>query len=204
MANPFERKGLLNGYLRNLTRQYGRKKAWLIHLCTSALLCLGGYNRFRRVNWRHVRRLVFVCKGNTCRSAYCEARARTLGLSTTSRGLEAGVQGGTPKLIVDLAASRGVDLSRHRPQQFRLTELVPGDLVVVMEPSQANAIRRQLDVKGIQITILGLWHQRVRPYLQDPFGLPELYLETCLTFMDTAIERLGLELIENEHRDQLA
>jgi protein-tyrosine phosphatase len=161
---------------------------------------MGFYNRFYAIRWQNVRRLLFLCKGNICRSAYCEARARSLGLSAISRGLDVGHGlGSTPKTIVELAASRGLDFSCHRPTQFLESDILPGDLVIAMEPAQAEKVEQQAKRAGAQVTLLGLWHSEPRPYLQDPFGMSKQYTEYCMEFMDAAAERLKLLLESNGH-----
>jgi protein-tyrosine phosphatase len=173
---------------------YGGKKAWLLHLYTSLLAATGYYQRFRQIRWREVERLVFVCKGNICRSAYCEARARSLGLNAISRGLEAGAQGATPPAVLAAASSRGMDLSGHRPALFRVDELAKGDLVIVMEPEQATRAEQAMAPGAAQITLLGLWHPQPRPRIQDPFGMPRTYIENCLAFLDACTKHLSSKL----------
>jgi protein-tyrosine phosphatase len=171
-----------------------------MHLYTSLLLCTGFYNRFSEIRWHDVSRLLFLCKGNICRSAYCEAKARSLGLPAISRGLEVGdAQASTPKTIAEMAASRGLDVSHHRPRQFRESEILAADLVVAMEPVQAQKVEGETKRAGAQVTLLGLWHSKPRPYLQDPFGLSREYTEHCMQFMDVAVDRLKQLLDGNAH-----
>jgi protein-tyrosine phosphatase len=175
----------------NLSRNHGRKKGWLLHLQAMALFRFGVYDSFRELRWQDIHRFLFVCKGNICRSPYCEARAQSLGLPASSFGLEAGTQGSTPKIITDMAARRGLDLSGHRPRRFHPADLQDGDLVVVMEPAQARKIEVYVRNRDVQVTLLGLWHPTPRPYLQDPFGMRLEYLENCMNFMDVATEQLA-------------
>jgi protein-tyrosine phosphatase len=153
-----------------ISDRYGRKNAWLLHIYASLLSAAGHYDRFLTISWDRIGRLVFVCKGNICRSPYCETKARSLGVVGISRGLEAGSQGGTPKPLLKAAASRGLDLSSHQPSRFRPEELAPGDLVVVMDPEQAARIEGAALPQGVQITLLGIWHPKPRPDIQDPYG----------------------------------
>jgi protein-tyrosine phosphatase len=183
--------------LGNLRRDHGRVTGWLFHFYATILLRFGAYDRFRQLRWQDVRRLVFVCKGNICRSIYCEARAVSLGLPANSRGLEAGIEGSIPSVIVQMASRRGLDLSTHRPRKFIPDELLVGDLIVVMEPAQARQIEPHMRNRDVQVTLLGLWHPRPRPYIQDPFGMQADYVENCMTFMDTATEQLAAILRSN-------
>ena len=113
-----------------------------------------------------------------------------LGVLAVSRGLEAGSQGSTPKSFVAAAASRGLDLSRHQPARFRSDELETSDLVIAMEPDQATQVERAIKPGGAQVTLLGIWDSKPRPYIQDPFGMSTTYVENCLQFMDACTEQL--------------
>ena len=177
-------------YTDSIAERYGRKKAWMLHVYTSLLAATGRYERFARIRWSEVGRFVFVCKGNICRSPYCERRAHALGVSAVSRGLEAGSQGSTPTSLVAAAASRGLDLSRHQPARFRSDELETSDLVIAMEPDQATQVERAIKPGGAQVTLLGIWHSKPRPYIQDPFGMSTTYVENCLQLMDACTEQL--------------
>jgi len=176
--------------MRSISNRYGRKKAWLLHLYASVLSAVGHYDRFLTISWDRIRRFVFVCKGNICRSPYCELKARSLGVAAISRGLEAGSQGGTPKPLLKAAVSRGLDLSGHQPCPFRREELVPGDLVVVMDPEQAAQIERSALPPGVQLTLLGMWLPQPRPYIQDPYGMSQAYVENCLELLGACTEQL--------------
>ena len=58
-----------------ICRNYGRKQGLLRSLYHSLMDRTGQYTRLGIVDWGRVERLVFVCQGNICRSAYAEARA---------------------------------------------------------------------------------------------------------------------------------
>jgi hypothetical protein len=58
-----------------------------------------------------------------------------------------------------------------------------------MEPWQAKQLQQEL-CGDIQITLLGLWHSRPRPHIEDPYGLGEDYFETCFDIIDDAIQQV--------------
>ena len=95
-------------------RYYGRKQGLVRCLYHGLLDRSGRYARLGRIDWGRIERLVFVCQGNICRSAYAEARARAMGVEALSFGL--GTQGGdeSPPLMRRLAADAGLDLAAHR------------------------------------------------------------------------------------------
>src|SRR3712207_2545930 len=122
--------------MRWIRRNYGRKQGLLRHAFHCALARFGRYSRFGQVHWRQVRRLVFVCEGNICRSAYAEARAKGSGFESVSFGL--GTQGGdeSPPLMIQLASEAGLDLAGHRSRSPASVGLESTDLILAMEPAQ--------------------------------------------------------------------
>src|SRR5207237_1259532 len=57
--------------------RYGRRAGWLRYHMARTLDSVGAFAPLRRVAWNDVERLVFVCQGNICRSAYADARGRS-------------------------------------------------------------------------------------------------------------------------------
>jgi protein-tyrosine-phosphatase len=174
-----------------IAQSHGRKQGFALHLVNQALCFAGAYRRFQTVDWKRVRRLMFICKGNICRSPYCEARARSLGLKTLSRGLQA-LKGRSPDPVVAGAGKRrGVDLTPLYSTPFQWPDVRPGDLLIAMEPGQARWLQASQAEPAVQITLLGLWSRPQRPYIQDPLGMSEEYVETCLTILDSAINNIA-------------
>ncbi len=174
-----------------IAARHGRKIGFLKLLASYWTWWRGGYHSYASIDWNRVHRLVFICSGNICRSAYGEARAHFLGLRTASAGLNA-VGGGTadPQAI-RIATERGIDLQNHRTTPFKAFEPRNGDLFLCMEPSQARAVREQVKTTpGVQVTLLGFWSRPPRPFLQDPYGLKGAYWQTCFDLIDSAIDNL--------------
>ena len=63
-----------------------RKRARELVLATA--FKFGWSAHWLQIKWEDVDRLVFVCTGNICRSAYAEYKARSLGMSATSFGID--------------------------------------------------------------------------------------------------------------------
>ncbi|HEX8642819.1 MAG TPA: phosphotyrosine protein phosphatase [Allosphingosinicella sp.] len=148
---------------------------------------LGGAGRYRQVEWSRVDRLVFVCTGNICRSPYAERKAAAAGFPAISAALRGSSGAQANESARRIAAAMGVDLSRHRSTAIAEAALRPGDLLVAMEPWQADALA-SLEVG--QVTLLGLWSTPRRPHLHDPHGLCDDYFRTCFRSIDTAVEAM--------------
>jgi len=175
-----------------IAKHYGCKQGWLRYHVFRLIQLLGRYQRFKHIDWNRVTRLVFVCKGNICRSPYGEIKTRALGISTSSFGLHAeGAMSAYPTAL-DVSCRRGLDLSEHRPRSMSDFTFLPGDLLITMEPWQAKQLQQRL-AGDVQITLLGLWHSQPRPHIEDPYGLGEDYFETCFDIIDDAIQHVVLQ-----------
>jgi protein-tyrosine phosphatase len=191
--------GVHTGYARwssQVEGRYGRKQGLLRHYWCWLLYRLGAHQHYRRINWGQVERLIFVCKGNICRSPYCEARARSLGLQAVSFGLQADRNSPAYPTVVALGRLRGLDLAEHRSRPLDRSAFAAGDLLIAMEPWQAKELEKSTIAAepGPQITLLGLWNVRPRPYVQDPYGMRHEYFETCLTILDESVRRIATEM----------
>ncbi len=151
----------------------------------------GRFRRFERVDWGRVRRLVFVCAGNICRSPYAAERVRALGFPTASIGLS-GISGqpADPQALAT-AGLLGVSLDRHVSRNIADFTPEPGDLLVALEPRQAQALAaRYAADPAVQVTLLGLWSTPRRAHLHDPHTLSPAYFRTCFALIDGAVATL--------------
>jgi protein-tyrosine phosphatase len=169
---------------------YGGRRGYLEHVRTRALYALGAYRSARDVDWAAVSRLVFVCKGNICRSPYASARARLLGVPSASFGLEAEEVSPADPAARRSARSRAVDLSAHRSARRESCRITDDDLIVVFEPSQLAEIRRLRAHRMSRATLLGIWAQPIRPHIQDPYGRSDRYFQSCFSIIDANIAEL--------------
>lgn len=171
--------------------RYGGKRGLLRHLAARLQQGSRGFRALQSVNWARADRLVFVCKGNICRSPYAEARARALGLPAASFGLEAAPGKPANPDAIATAAARGLDLTGHRTVPLPAFSVHPGDVLVGMEPWHAERLKQLEGPQPLSVTLLGLWTRSPRPHLQDPYGLSRAYFDTCFRIIDACIETLA-------------
>ena len=139
-----------------------------------------------------VRRLVFVCKGNICRSPYAEARARLLGVDAMSCGILA-----APGAEADPAAQRNallreVDLTAHRSRRLDQIALGPADLLIAMDRSHQRAVAGAASRTGAQWTDAASW-LRMHGGLDsiaDPYGRGDLEFQRVFDLIDDAVHSL--------------
>lgn len=179
-------------YLKQQLRveEYGGARAWLAHLQAKAADLAGLYQSQERVDWSRVRRLVFVCKGNICRSPYAEFRARALGWSAVSMGLDALAGSAADAGAISAASQRGIDLQPHRSTRFAKALIAPSDLILGFEPWHVQGIRHQLGSSAAQVALAGLWSTPRRPDMGDPHNRGTRYFGICYALIDSCVAQL--------------
>jgi len=168
---------------------WGRKLGLVHHITSRVAHWSGVYTSFARVPWADTRRVIYVCDGNICRSAYGVARARSLGLDAESFGVRAAPGVPADPVAVKTAARRGIDLRAHRSATVETYVPHTGDLLLAMEPRQARELTRRFR-GAVPVSLLGLWTQPPRPHIEDPFGLTPSYFETCFAIIDAATQHV--------------
>ena len=179
-----------------LIDRYGSRRGIVRTYWHKFLNFIGYYKKYSKVDWDSVDRLVFVCKGNICRSAYAEVIAKSLGLSSISCGVSTKDNVQANKAAIEIADSRGVNLKEHKTSRLTSVALRPGDLLIAMEPWQAEFLNDNLKAKH-NITLLGLWAPSKRPHLQDPYGMTTRYFNNCFEYIEKSVYEIEKKIKGN-------
>ena len=172
--------------------QHGTWRGAVRALLAWAALHGGLLEAYRLRHPERVRRVVFVCLGNICRSAYAHRVAASLGMPAVSIGLSTSTGAASPDAALRAAQRCGADLSTHRATDFRDFEALPGDLFLAMEIGHAHELQRRLIARtDVQIALLGLWCEPATPHLHDPYTLSDAYFDRCFARVRQAVH--GLE-----------
>jgi protein-tyrosine-phosphatase len=121
-----------------------------------------------------VARILFLCTGNTCRSALAEGIARARlgpesGTTFESAGLDALDEAPATPHALAVAAEVGVDLGGHRARQATREMVERADYVYVMTRSQAEALAHLGAELGDRAALLDPAGEDVPdPYGEDP------------------------------------
>jgi len=171
-----------------INSHFGSKRGLQSSIEIKINFLLGRYHTYEQVDWFKVKRLVFICTGNVCRSPFAEAVAQENGMEAVSYGIK--TDGRTP---VNPSASRaalflGVNMTQHISRLFSPDKLRAGDLLIGMEPKHCSLLMAHDLPQGVQVSLLGLLNKRTKvPYLHDPYGLSDAYFKVCLGYIKETV-----------------
>lgn len=136
-------------------------------------------------------RLVFVCTGNICRSAYAEWMAKAEGMNAVSAGVAAtpGLPA-NPQAIVE-AKARGIDLSAHRTSAWSEIELKQGDVILAAELHHLLAVKKKASDQGCAVALMSAYS---RPgnfsAVRDPYGHDAQVFKDVFDVIDRVVRNL--------------
>jgi len=179
----------------SLKSGFGTYRGLIRTVLDNCLWYSGKYKPFGSIDWNRVHRIVFVCRGNICRSPFAEAVARKVfrNLPISSVGLS--TSAGVPAfpMAQDAARRFAVDLSQHQATDISEFEFRDGDLLFAMEARHIAPLRAFCASRNLQIALLGLWCRPRLALLYDPHGMSAEYFVTCFDRIQKAVTRLGEE-----------
>lgn len=172
-----------------ITDTFGTRRGFILASWHRMLYLLGRYSEYRKIDWDSVERLVFVCKGNICRSAFAEAVARSSGIESISCGIETVNGASANERAIDAAEKNNIDLSEHKTTPIQSVHFKKGDLLVAMEPLQLQYLQRESGNEYVT-TLLGLWGKPVKPHIHDPYETSSKYFESCFDYIENSVHEI--------------
>ncbi len=137
-----------------------------------------------------VKRLVFVCHGNICRSAFADVMARRLDMRVASFGLSTDTGKAADPEISLHARKMGYDLSTHTATDMRDFVGEEGDYLLGMEARHMRRLAREQRLADLSRGLLGTYAEPALPHLHDPFRLNADYQAICLKRIASAVASL--------------
>jgi protein-tyrosine phosphatase len=150
------------------------------------------------------RSVLFVCKGNICRSPFAGYLAAALferagepGVRCESAGFIASVDDSSPRAAVAAAAEFGVSLHVHKPTPLTAAMVERADLVVAMEAAHFLELRHRYPKSRDRVLLLPLYapvssvgrgYRRFN--IADPYGKPREVFSDCYSHINTALHGL--------------
>ncbi len=132
-------------------------------------------------------RILVICFGNIMRSPYMQSVLQRALPDTTV--VSAGFYGSdrpAPEASVALAATRGLDLSRHRSRPITQAFVNNAELVIVMDSDQARRMARMFRVNPSRLVIAGDLDPTFEETrgIRDPWGQSHSVLESSYNRLD--------------------
>jgi protein-tyrosine phosphatase len=146
--------------------------------------------------------MLFVCKGNICRSPFAERlalrRLQEQGLHdvrVASAGYHAAQAARPPAHAVDVAGGYGVALDDHRPLAVTRELLEAHAITVVFEVEHVERLAREFPAYRDRLVLLPLYAAAAprgyaRYNIADPFGRPRDSFTACYAAIDDALSAL--------------
>ena len=140
-----------------------------------------------------VKRLVFVCHGNICRSAFAEVVARQLGLKAASFGLSTSTGNPAHAPAAEAAKMLGYDLANHLTTKAPDYMPQDGDYLLGMELRHLRKLAADERLASLPRGLLGTHASPPFPHLHDPYELEHAYMGVCLKRVEDAVQRLAIK-----------
>ncbi|MFT5720528.1 MAG: protein-tyrosine phosphatase [Motiliproteus sp.] len=152
----------------------------------------GVYKKYEQVDWSRVKRLVYICQGNICRSPFAKviAASRSPHLPVASFGLATTTGVEADPTAIGAAQDYGIDLIEHRATNMADFSIAEGDLLVVMEDRHLHWLAPLVVNQDVQLCLLGLWCRPQFALLYDPFSHPKDYFLSCFSRIVRAVDSM--------------
>jgi protein-tyrosine phosphatase len=162
-----------------IDRQFGTWRGLIRH-GLAQVAYISRVERYRdKIDWSKVKRVVFICQGNICRSAFADVYARSLGLPSASCGLATSDGQAANAGACAAAKTYGISLESHRTSTWENFKFIEGDLLLAMEGRQIRRMKKQLPHVSVQLALLGEFSRPFSPHIHDPYTLNHSYFISC-------------------------
>ena len=150
-------------------------------------------NQFTRTHINHV---VFVCKGNICRSAFAEfylkSKVNEL-IKVESCGIEVDKEMPSPHDAIQVSKEFNVDLKHHMSKDLRSCNLEDADIIACMEYFHVESVLGKFPNfknKTVLLRQFSSWNNRILLNIDDPYEGGYQTYKKCFQIITNAIDRM--------------
>jgi len=124
-----------------------------------------------RLEKTQVRKIIFLCAGNICRSPLAAklAERQLPGVAIESAGFDERNGRSSPDKMTRIAGSFGLDLSGHRSNQVTREQLLGADLILAMDLDNVRCLKNNFPEAMPHATLLGLFAKAASLTISDPY-----------------------------------
>jgi protein-tyrosine phosphatase len=173
----------VSSFIDRINSVFGSKRGFVLYLRAQfGYWFLGRYRSYSQVPTTFGR-VVFVCKGNVCRSPFLDVvvSKRLTCTEVTSIGLDTTTGSPAHPPIVKAAEQIGIDLTHHKATSVVDFTYKDKDLFVCTEPEHVRLIETHF--KGANCLLVGLFGKSKRIYIHDPYSANDLYIQNVLAYL---------------------
>jgi protein-tyrosine-phosphatase len=155
-------------------------------------------------------KVLFVCTGNTCRSAMCEAYFNSLSrkngtgevLLAESAGTDAWEGEESSPFTRTALAPYHTDIADHSARRLTRKMLEESDLIVAMTISHKARILRLLPEAADRVRLLGEFRGGPARDVADPYGGTAEIYTLCFADMKDPLDRMYQDLLKETQRQE--
>lgn len=151
---------------------------------------------------RRAKRILFVCKGNICRSPFAEHLAQRMlpeSVQVTSSGYFPRSGRPCPEHAVIVARDFGAELGKHRSRRLRRADVEAADVILVFDAENRARLLRDYPLAWRKVCHLGLLLPDGSPFIEDPYsGEPAVFRE-AYGFIARALESISPGVTKRAH-----
>ena len=122
---------------------------------------------------RNAHRLLFVCKGNICRSPFAEKYARKIFseiIDVTSSGYFPEANRVSPNNAIEAASEMGIDISAHRSKVLKEKDIRDADVVFTFDSENRRTLLACYPEAKSKVFLLGIAAVSGTLFIDDPYG----------------------------------